>query len=672
MITKLNYALTFTKGNPISRNLTLGPGSTLITGLNGRGKSLNFEMVGFALFGTAALRGVATDYKKISVELDVTIKGTPYTITRTKSKAEVSTAGEPICSGTKAVNLWAVRTLGYNYDVFRISNLCAQGDIQALANMRPTDRKAMIDSVAGLTQMDVLTDKIAGDIRESKARIEEVERGLVHPVAPELPQIPREEIAKRLTEFQTLQQEWQTLAAMVAPVEPTLPIEPAKPELPQRPVLYQVTKTAPVAPENTLPENWKAREAELVAAIQTGRTLEAKYLSLQTQYAAVEFPKGYPSRESVVEAWQNWAKRERLNALLAHQTLECPHCNKHFHLQNAEIEALQALDLPEAPPAISVADFDQLVRQDGINQELSQVESQYQALDLPGLIEEHGKLLDAKVVQSRYCEDLSAYQQHAAQVAASNQQAEATWQRNCDSLLAQYNNAKALYDSQMANLEADRKRYGEALAAYQKGLERKTALQEQYGAGAGVAATLREIITALNEAQSTWAVYDSLKAQYDAAVKTYEVKVAALTEAKAQQEERTNARAAIKKVKERVQTYLLPSLNKVASYLMAEMTGGELNSVEVLSDFEVVVDGQPLRTLSGSGKDIANLALRIGLGRILTHKVLPVMMLDEIDAAMDDNRARYTWACIQKITPQIGQVLQASHKELAAESRVEV
>jgi hypothetical protein len=30
------------------------------------------------------------------------------------------------------------------------------------------------------------------------------------------------------------------------------------------------------------------------------------------------------------------------------------------------------------------------------------------------------------------------------------------------------------------------------------------------------------------------------------------------------------------------------------------------------------------------------------------------------------------WGCIQKITPQVGQVLQASHKELEAESRVEI
>jgi DNA repair protein SbcC/Rad50 len=44
------------------------------------------------------------------------------------------------------------------------------------------------------------------------------------------------------------------------------------------------------------------------------------------------------------------------------------------------------------------------------------------------------------------------------------------------------------------------------------------------------------------------------------------------------------------------------------------MTGGQRSVVVVDQEFDVTVDGQRLDTLSGSGKAVANLALRLGLG----------------------------------------------------------
>ena len=127
MLSKIKYDLTFSNGKTIKNELELNSGSTLITGANGKGKSLNFEMVGFALFGNKALRGIAGDYKRMKVEVIIAINGETYTINRTKSKSEVFHKDEPIVSGTKPVNQWIVRTLGYGFDVFRIAHWCAQG-----------------------------------------------------------------------------------------------------------------------------------------------------------------------------------------------------------------------------------------------------------------------------------------------------------------------------------------------------------------------------------------------------------------------------------------------------------------------------------------------------------------------------------------------------------------
>lgn len=673
MISRLEYKLNFANGKTISQSLELGLGSTLITGQNGKGKSLNFEMVGYLLFGTQALRGVATDYKAMSVEGDFSIKGVEFTIRRTKSKAEVHQNGEMIVSGTKPVNEWVVRTLGYKYEVFRIAHWCAQGDIQALAEMKPTERKAMIDSVAGLNQLDGLTTVLSTRIRELKASIEAQERLLVEPVAPLAPEISRNDIQASVEEHEGYLNQWRQASAVSTPVEPTAPIKPEEPEYPPKPEAYTGPGEAPVAPVRPaeLPENWQEVEQQLVPLIQQGRVLEANYAAAARQVdEAAAYPKGLESLEKLEAQWEGWKKRERLDQLLAHSQIECPNCQHHFHLDNSEIEALKKQKLPSKEPVITVSQWHQITKQLEANAQAELLEKQLLEYGLAEMIAAHGAIVDFKVAQKRYEEALAQHKRALASVELSNKQNLEAWDKRCTQIRAHYENQVRAYESQVANMSSMLNQYELAKQAWENAQRCKKTFTDKYGLD--VEGALKNILTALRDELTKWHVYESKLQDYERAKVSYEEAQTLLEKERQAMAEYGRARDAIKEVKARVQSYLLPSLNKVASYLMAEMTGGEHQRVEVQSDFEVVVDGQPLRTLSGSGKDITNLALRIGLGRILTHKVLPMMMLDEIDAAMDESRAQYTWQCIQKVTPQIGQVLQASHKELAAQNRVVV
>jgi len=122
------------------------------------------------------------------------------------------------------------------------------------------------------------------------------------------------------------------------------------------------------------------------------------------------------------------------------------------------------------------------------------------------------------------------------------------------------------------------------------------------------------------------------------------------------------AREIIQALKISVKNHLLPSLNAVASTLLSRMTGGERYEVVVDEDFDIMIDGQAVNTLSGSGKAVANLAIRIALGQILTNRVFSVFMADEVDAAMDDERASYTAQALRRLTETITQVIQVTHK----------
>ena len=134
----------------------------------------------------------------------------------------------------------------------------------------------------------------------------------------------------------------------------------------------------------------------------------------------------------------------------------------------------------------------------------------------------------------------------------------------------------------------------------------------------------------------------------------------------------SDAKKIISNVKSEIKTLLLPSLNAVASRFLAQMTGGERSIVEIDEDFEILIDGTTLTKLSGSGKAVANLAIRLALGQVLTNRVFSVFIADEVDASMDDERAAYTAECLRRLTDLISQVILITHKHPEADQMLEL
>jgi exonuclease SbcC len=161
--------------------------------------------------------------------------------------------------------------------------------------------------------------------------------------------------------------------------------------------------------------------------------------------------------------------------------------------------------------------------------------------------------------------------------------------------------------------------------------------------------------------------YESHQAFYAKVKKEYDERLALAETVRAESEDWTRARTALATLRSKVKQHLVPSLNKVASHLLKEMTSGQRQSVVIDEDFEITVDGQPLRTLSGSGMAVANLAIRIGLGQVLTRNIMNVFMADEIDASMDKIRSDSTAQALQNLRSTITQILLVTHKSPEAD-----
>jgi len=160
--------------------------------------------------------------------------------------------------------------------------------------------------------------------------------------------------------------------------------------------------------------------------------------------------------------------------------------------------------------------------------------------------------------------------------------------------------------------------------------------------------------------------------QYDTYKKAYDTQLEKVETLRAEVENYDTAIVGLRNLKTSIKSYLVPSLNKVASAYLSQMTDGSRSSVVISENFDIVVDGQPMEALSGSAKAVANLAIRLALGQTLTNSVFSVLMADEIDAAMDKERADYTAKCLRKLTGKIKQIIIISHKKLEADNYVEL
>lgn len=725
MLKHISFNFQFTGGKTRSFEADLQHGSTMITGRNGRGKSLILEAFSFLLFGAQALRGVASDYKKIDASCRVNIRGKDYEIIRTKSKAEIKLAGsdEPLAAGTTTVNSFIVDLLGYDYDVYRISNWCAQGDIQALANMKPTARKEMIDQVAGLNQVDGLIEMVKQEAKVLKSGIAGVESALTLPIAPVKPGMDEQQIKDELDKYQIqlkqinmLLAEKKQLEGMPSPLAPVLPtalvysIKPEMLPMPQQPeplpepVKPEPQHVKPAVLAQAEPEDVLKRIAELVKDLKTQQadlqrakfSLEYKEQELRGEGETHELYEVLQTvRGTTVEFWQKqndaWQQKLQYDKLKAQGDVNCPNCGHNHPVANDLLKEFNTADFPEAEPlkmgvVLHLFEYQNLYNAvEELNRGLL---AQYgdelkQEETLKQLLARDTEIREYITAESNFQVQLNRYNDQMASMAERNAERRANWERECqqttqrnDERLASWQRECQSIDERNAQAQAQYdvavEAYNEAMADYNK-VQQKLAdlvLKEvEYLEAQGYTESQ---IESLQELQTDWKVYHQLYKQYEQLKVSYDTAMARVETEREQLADRERALAALVELKARVKTYLIPSLNRVASYLLSEMTGGEFNSIAIDDSFEVYVDGEPLRTMSGSGKDITNLALRIGLGRILTHKVLGMMMLDEIDQGMDAERAAFTWECIEKVTPQIGQVLVVSHKELHAENRLVV
>ncbi|MDP6916977.1 MAG: SMC family ATPase [SAR86 cluster bacterium] len=143
-----------------------------IVGHNGAGKSSLLESIGWALYGTQAIRGKADGLTtigakgkcKVIMEFDHGDNG-PYTIERTLKDAKLESSGKEIAVMTSGVNSQIEKILNMDYRAFYTSIFTKQGGLSSFTDMTASQRQETVERLLEVSKVKDARINIGAEAR---------------------------------------------------------------------------------------------------------------------------------------------------------------------------------------------------------------------------------------------------------------------------------------------------------------------------------------------------------------------------------------------------------------------------------------------------------------------------------------------------------------------------
>lgn len=624
MINKLKFSVQFPSNSvALQQDLVFQPGLTAITGENGAGKTFgSIEMFRYMLFGKKALRGPAADYKTLVGEMDVEIGAKPFNILRNRKTEQLKSGDEILAVGAEAVNKRLLDELGFSLDVFDLACAALQKQSDRLSQMAPAARKKLIDEIVGLTANEAVEKDCKDEAKLSEREADALRSVLVEPVKPEKPRgyMASHDLDAELSIHQSELAMRETLRRQAV-----LRDVPAEPDVPRPDVANIEERVRHEQLRVVLNAKREATQGELARLKPADYTAEqldnAKKWLLYHLAVAERGPKPTYTLGEICAWRETYAEIDALTRVGKTEVM-CPECAHRF---------CPAATLPETPP------FDRAA----IAAEEERVEKWANPAPVtPTGHDPHIPLEEIRIQRGRLdnAERIAELQNILADVQLLDlsdelkalQGAERHW---------------SFYD--MSCLEAES--HNASAHAAQAQLDALPPLTDQ--------------TVELNQRLVEARVYEKVLATYETLSEAYAQISDKLAAAAKRAANFREGAAALAETRKKLKGFLAPSLSRVASSLVSEMTKGKLHSMIIDEDMNITVNGQDIATLNGAGSTAANLALRIGLGQVLVREKFAVFIADEADADMREGNARATMDCLASLIGNLKQIFVITHKD---------
>jgi len=363
MLIEISYHVTFpVSGITLKGKFQPQTGLTAVVGPNGVGKTFStIELTRYLLYGKKALRGSASDYSKLTATAIMEIRGARYTVHRGKKEWVQDAAGTELAVGAEAVTAKMTELMGYGLKVFDICNASVQKRADAFGQMKPSERKRMIDEVVNITSYEVVEKACREETKTLKREAEALTKVLRAPDEPEKPEGYEDcaTLEARLKAVRQHRDQYRLLERQIVLV-PT-----------------------PVKPDVDCPDPLEVERLEQLDKDYTALTLKQRQLQSIIDSGPKE-PVPYTHLELKMA-------RDR-NAALVHakKAVTCPDCGSEF------IPGEGSISIPDGPDLTmsQIQEFEQ-----AHHRQLRSKEAQIELYELPKAVDvssELQKLLDAK------------------------------------------------------------------------------------------------------------------------------------------------------------------------------------------------------------------------------------------------------------------------------------
>lgn len=587
-------------------------GKNYIVGSIGTGKTLITESIAFALFGTVALRGKATSYKDTEVELSFNYNEETFVIIRKVNDAILYMLDKgsqqllKIANSTSIVNQKIISLLGYNYDIYLLSNYCKQKKLAYFSELTPAKRLQYIDKVSGIEESEELLTWLVSNRKVLKSNINVLKSLVIKPVLPDNLDLEFDydssvkEISSKLNSLTDLYTELNYFKDKL------------------------VTVTEPILDESDLAIVYsKLSEEEYLKCVSTLKELDSLNNSISViESKLMDIPKlphkfSNHSLEAINELLELYSIKS-LDSLPDNFTIDCPCCDTKIKLKDI-------LPKPSfVDSTINIKDLyltqDYLLNyKDAKKQleiQLKTLEKDYEST-LSTLPKGMWSLDEFKLSNLRnsglikikdYDLKLKEYQD----TSAGNlliQAAIDSLQDKLDSYFKDQSDLLSIKDEYIKK-STEKQIYLERLDNYKQALSKFTAYSEELD-------LLNKLIKGIP------VIVNSIKAD------------------------------------------TIPAINASSSYYLNLITNGVMTKIEITDDYSLIVDGVDIALKSGGQQDLASLAFRLSLGQSIIKGMLPLFVGDEIDSSGTADVSSDISSALSTISQNGYQVILITHSDIS-------
>lgn len=588
-------------------------GKNYIIGPIGTGKTEVLQAIGFAFFGTCALRDKAASYKNIYVELSFNYKDESFIIKRKINDATLLMLDKEtsqyleIVNSTSIVNQKIISLLGYNYDIFLLSNFCEQKKLSYFSELKPAKRIQYIDKISGIEEAKELTKHLM------------VER-------------------KRLKDSIAL--------------------------------LKDVTKEPRLNPNIKLDFDYEKEIEVLNTKLNSVNSLYEEYNSLQSLLVPVTIPE-LQLNESEIELIQT--SEEKISSYFEYldTTINLEDC-----IDNTKKELNSIPFINSKLKSKSLEEIESLIQSYNVNL-IKDISASINIICPSCLTEHNLQPLLNDVVSPSVefnIKDLyNAQEYFKSGYNAKEQELKDSVREMTSQLENTVKNIPHVSLHSYYSKESFTKYLEKITNTYNVYIEKKKETDIKllvYADVTNKVLALKDKIDSIISNQQTDIELKDLYVKYSTEKDLYLKQLELYLDAKSKLDQFTieydliqNVIKDIASISLEIKKQTIPLINYHASSFLNLLTKGKMNSIEITDDYDLIVDGYTINVRSGGETDLASLAYRLSLSQSIITGMLNLFIADEIDSSGGENDSNDIIEALDIISDKGFQIIMVTHKD---------